>query len=177
MPRADRDVLKLAKRIISMFGSFTMGYGGAGTKPDPEQNVRADVESGKALLASDPKLTLTGLDTTTMVTLAETERARLLYRNSPLTDALCGLYVLWRFDEYARPDATLFDVVPVGTVLWPELFTSRPAHVRATDQHMAVLEDGKKPNCEIGVSFKRNESIKRIMERYRKQNLMRSPKF
>ena len=173
--RKKPDALKLAKRVVSMFGSFTMGYGGPGTEPEPEWNVRADVGAARALLASGAKLTLAGLDTTTMVKLGEADRTRLLYRNSPLTDALCGLYILWRYEGYARPDPTLFDVVPVGMLLWPELFTARPAHVRVTDEGLTRLEEGQEPNCEIGVTVQKEELIKRIMERYLKQNLMRAP--
>lgn len=174
--KQDPGALKLAQRVISMFGSFTMGYGGPGTKPEPEWNVRADAKAGQALLASGAKLTLAGLDTTTMVKLGEADRTRLLYRNSPLTDALSALYILWRFEEYARPDPTLFDVVPVGMVLWPELFTSRPAHVRVTDKGMTELVDGAPANCEIGVTVDRDELIRRSMERYLRQNLMRQPR-
>jgi inosine-uridine nucleoside N-ribohydrolase len=174
--RQDPEALKLAQRVISMFGSFTMGYGGPGTKPEPEWNVRADAKAGQALLASGAKLTLAGLDTTTMVKLGEADRTRLLYRNSPLTDALSGLYILWRYESYARPDPTLFDVVPVGMVLWPELFTTRPAHVRVTDQGLTELVEHVPPNCEIGVTVNQNELLKRALDRYLKQNLMRPPK-
>jgi purine nucleosidase len=173
--RQDPDALKLAKHVFSMFGSFKMGYGGPGTKPEPEWNVRADAKAGQALLASGAKLTLAGLDTTTMVKLGEADRTRLLYRKSPLTDALCGLYTLWRFEGYAQPDPTLFDVVPVGMVLWPELFTSRPAHVRVTDKGFTELVENAPLNCDIGVTVQKEELIKRIMNRYLRQNLMRQP--
>jgi inosine-uridine nucleoside N-ribohydrolase len=173
--KQDPEALKLAKRVIAMFGSFEMGYGGPGTKPEPEWNVRADAKAGQMLLASGAKLTLAGLDTTTMVKLGDADRTRLLYRNSPLTDALCGLYTLWRYEEYARPDPTLFDVVPIGMVLWPELFTSRPAHVRVTEKGLTELVPDAAPNCEIGVTVEKDELVKRVMDRYLKQNLMRQP--
>ena len=173
--RQDPGALKLAKRVISMFGSFKMGYGGPGTKPEAEWNVRADVKAARALMASGAKLTLAGLDTTTMVKLGEADRMRLVFRKSPLTDALCGLYTLWRFEEYARPDPTLFDVVPVGMVLWPELFTTQPAHVRVNDKGFTELVEGAAPNCEIGVTVQKDELVKRAMDRYLKQNLMRQP--
>ena len=103
-----------------------------------------DAKAGQALLASGAKLTLAGLDTTTVVKLGEADRTRLLYRNSPLTDALCGLYTLWRYEEYARPDPTLFDVVPVGMVLWPELFTTalRPMCASPIRDMTELVSDG-----------------------------------
>jgi inosine-uridine nucleoside N-ribohydrolase len=172
--RRDPGALKLAKRVIAMFGSFYMGYDG-GLKPDAEWNVRGDVEAGQALLTSGAALTLAGLDTTTMVKLGEADRTRLLYRKSPLTDALSALYILWRYESYARPDPTLFDLVPIGMVLWPELFTNRKAHVRVTDDGHTVVDENKPPNCEIGVTVKKDELIRRTMDRYLKQNLMRQP--
>ncbi len=174
--KQDPEALKLVKRVISMFGSFKMGYGGPGTRPEPEWNVRADVKAARALMASGANLELAGLDTTTMVKLGEADRTRLLYRQSPLTDALCGLYTLWRYEDYARPDPTLFDVVPIGMVLWPELFTSRPAHVRVTDTGLTELVEDAPPNCRIGVTVDKDELVKRVMDRYLKQNLMRQPR-
>lgn len=173
--RQDPKALKLARQVISMFGSFKMGYGGPGTKPEAEWNVRADARAGQALLASGAKLTLAGLDTTTMVKLGQPDRMRLLFRKSPLTDALCGLYTLWRYEDYSKPDPTLFDVVPVAMMLWPDLFTSSPAHVRVTDKGFTEIVEGASPNCEIGVTVQKDELVKRIMDRYLKQNLMRQP--
>lgn len=168
----DPGALKLAKRVVSMFGSFSMGYDG-GPKPDAEWNVRADVASARRFLGAGANPLLAGLDVTTMVKLKEDQRMRLVYRNSPLTDALCGLYTLWRYEGYAKPDPTLFDAVAVGMVLWPELFTTRKAHVRVEDGGFTVVDEGKEPNCELGVTIKTDEFIQRMMDRLLKQNLMR----
>ncbi len=120
----DPDVLKKAKRIVSMFGSFSMGYG-VGSPPVPEWNVRGDIGSAKKFIDAGLNPLLAGLDVTTFVRLNEENRTRLLYRNSPLTDALCGLYTLWRYESYAYPDPTMFDGVAVGMVLCPELFSTK----------------------------------------------------
>jgi purine nucleosidase len=168
----DPDALKLAKKIVSMFGSFYMGYTG-GPVPDAEWNVRADIQSSKMFVGSGANMTFAGLDITTFVHLEEENRYRLLMRQSPLTNALCALYTLWRFESYARPDPTLFDVVAVGMVLWPELFTTRRAHVRVTDEGYTVIDENQPPNCEIGMTIQKDEFIRRVMERYLTQNLMR----
>jgi len=170
--KKDPEALSLAKRVVSMFGSFFMGYGG-GPVPDAEWNVRADVGSAQAFLSSGAYPTLAGLDITTMVKLDADNRLRLLMRSSPLTDALSGLYTLWRYESYARPDPTLFDVVAVAMVLWPELFTTRQACVRVTDEGFTVLDESRPPNCEIGMTVDTDELIRRVMERYLKQNLGR----
>ena len=44
-----------------------------------------------------------------------------------------------------------------------------------TDDGHTVVEDNKEPNCEIGVTVQKDELIRRTMDRYLKQNLMRQP--
>jgi inosine-uridine nucleoside N-ribohydrolase len=168
--KKDKDVLKLAKKIVSMFGSFYMGYNG-GPVPDAEWNVRADIEASKIFAASNANKVYAGLDVTTIVKLTEVNRNRLLMRQSPLTNALCGLYSLWRFESYSNPDPTLYDVVAVGYVLWPELFTSRKSHIHVDDSGYTLMDDSKDPNAEILMTINKEEFIQRVMERYLKQNL------
>ena len=168
----DPNVLKLAKRVVSMFGSFYMGYN-TGPIPDAEWNVRADVESAKRFVAAGANTTFAGLDVTTFVQLGADERLKLSMRNSPLTDALCGLYTLWQYESYAQRDPTLFDVVAVAMVLWPDLFTTRKAYVRVIDGGYTVIDESKEPNCEIGMTVNKQEMIRRVMERYIRQNLGR----
>ena len=166
------NALKLAKRVVSMFGSFYMGYA-TGSKPVPEWNVRADIGSAKLFVNAGVNPLFAGLDVTTFVKLNEENRTRLLYRNSPLTDALCGLYTLWRFEDYAYPNCTMFDGVAVGMVLWPELFTTKKVHVTVDDRGYTSIDETKEPNCEIGVTIDADEFIKRMMKRLLKQNYMR----
>ncbi len=168
----DKDILKLAKKVVSMFGSFYMGYN-SGPVPDAEWNVRADVEASKMFVSSSAKISYAGLDVTTFVKLDEKNLNTLLFRQSPLTDALCGLYSLWRNESYAQPEANLFDVVAVGSVLWPDLFTSRKTNIRVDNNGYTLLDDSKEPNAEIFMTIKKDEFIKRIMNRYLTQNLHR----
>jgi purine nucleosidase len=168
----DPDALKLAKRVVSMFGSYYMGYA-TGSKPIPEWNVRADIGSAKMFVNSGANLLFAGLDITTFVKLNEDNRTRLLYRNSPLTDALCGLYTLWRYESYASPNCTMYDGVAVGMVLWPELFTTKKVHVTVDDHGNTLIDENKMPNCEIGVTIDADEFINRLMKRLLTQNFMR----
>ena len=79
----DPNALKLAKKVVSMFGSFYMGYA-TGSKPVPEWNVRADIDSAKMFVNSGADLLFAGLDVTTFVKLNEENRTRLLYRKFTL---------------------------------------------------------------------------------------------
>jgi purine nucleosidase len=170
--KKDKKVLQQAKRVVSMFGSFYMGYG-RGSIPCPEWNVVADVEASKMFVSSGANITYAGLDITTFVKLKDNNRLKLTMRNSPLTDALSGLYTLWRFNSYAGDDPTLFDAVAVGMVLWPELFKTRPAHVKVIDGGYTVIDESREPNGEVGMSIQMDEFLDRMMERLLKQNLHR----
>ena len=52
-----------------------------------------------------------------------------------------------------------------------ELFTTCKSYIKVTDEGYTVLDESKDPNCEIGMSINKDEFIKRIMDRYLKQNL------
>ncbi len=163
----DPEALKLAKKIYSMFGSFYMGYGKHAV-PSPEWNVKADVESAKKFAASGAHIVYAGLDITTFVKLKEDFRLKLLMRQSTLTNALCALYTLWGHET-----PILYDVIAVGMALWPDLFTTRPAHAKVIEVGFTVIDESQPPNCEIGMSIRMEEFLKRIMNRYLQQNLMR----
>ena len=168
----DPEVLQLAQRVVAMFGSFYRGYG-EDFVPAAEWNVRADVGAAKRFAASGAKLTYAGLDVTTFVKVDHAARERLLFRNSPLTDAICGLYSLWRDEAYAVADPTMFDAVAVGMVLWPDLFTTRPAHVRVIDGGYTIIDEGQAPNAQVAMSIRSDEFLRRMMQRLLRQNLLR----
>jgi inosine-uridine nucleoside N-ribohydrolase len=168
----DPDALKLAKHVYSMFGSFYMGYD-TGPIISPEWNVRGDEEAAMKFVASGAEITFAGLDVTTYVKLDENYRNKLLMRQSPLTNALMGLYTLWGYESYAHPDPTLHDVVAVGMFLWPELYTTRPAHVKVIEGGYTVIDETKEPNGRIGMSIQKEEFLERVMERLLTQNLGR----
>lgn len=173
--KKDPDALKLAKHVYSMFGSFYMGYD-TGPIISAEWNVRGDEDAAKMLAGSGANITYAGLDVTTYVKLNETYRDKLLSRQSPLTNALSGLYTLWRYESYAHPDPVLHDVVAVGMYLWPDLYTTRKAHVKVIEGGYTVLDESKSPNGEIGMSIKKDEFLSRVMERLLTQNLGRIEK-
>ena len=167
----DPEAWKMVKEVYSMFGSFYMGYN-EGPVPDPEWNVRADVESSKKLMGSGVPITLAGLDVTTMVKFGPERRTRLLMRCSPLTDALCGLYSLWSSGNPGA-DPTLFDPVAVTMAINDRFVSTRQAHVRVTDEGYTVIDESKPPNCRIGTHINKETFLEWLTRRLLKQNLMR----
>jgi inosine-uridine nucleoside N-ribohydrolase len=164
--------LKLAKHVYSMFGSFYMGYGN-NPIPSAEWNVVADVKASEKFVGSGAKITYAGLDITTYVKLKYELIELLGNRKSPLTDAIVGLYSLWGFGREMKPEPVLFDAVTVAMVLWPELFKTRKAFIKVTDEGYTVIDESKEPNCEIGISVKTDEFINKYMDRLMKQTLIR----
>ena len=167
----DPDVLKRAKRIISMFGSIEVGYGGG--KPVPEWNVRGSIEAGKRLMTSGAQITLAPLDITDHVIMGEDYLAAIAMRNTPLSDAISSLYALWYRHADWAVSAKMFDGVAIGMVLWPELFTTREVFVYVDDKGFTRVDKNKEPNCHVGITIKEKEFIDKMALRILHQNLQR----
>ena len=168
----DPEAWKLVKEVYSMFGSFYMGYGGD-PRPSAEWNVVADVASSRKFMTSQVPITLAGLDVTTMVKFSEQRRLQLLYRNSPLTDAISALYTLWSIDNPQGRTPTLFDPVAVAMAITGEFVTTREAHVRVTDEGYTVVDESQPPNCSIGMRVSTEKFIDWLTGRLLRQNMMR----
>ena len=59
-------------------------------------------------------------------------------------------------------------------VLWPELFRTRAAHVRTTDEGFTIIDESKPANSRVGMSIQTNEFLERLVDRLLQQNLKRS---
>ncbi len=157
--------LQKAKAIYAMFGSFKIGYDGS-TKINSEWNVLCDIPAAKSFVQSGANIIYAGLDVTAMVKLSAENRLKLLMRQSPLTSAMQGLYVLW-----GQETPTLFDPVAIGMETNPELFTTEKVHVYVDDQGFTRLDSSKPANATIGTSIKHTEFIQKLMHQYVYQNL------
>ncbi len=157
--------LQKAKAIYAMFGSFKIGYDGS-SKIDAEWNVTCDIPSAKSFVQSGANIIYAGLDVTAMVKLSAENRLKLLMRQSPLTSAMQGLYVLW-----GQETPTLFDPVAIGMEAHPELFTTEKVHVFVDDKGFTRIDPSKPANATIGTSIKHTEFIQKLMHNYVYQNL------
>jgi inosine-uridine nucleoside N-ribohydrolase len=157
--------LQKAKAIYAMFGSFKIGYDGS-TKIDAEWNVTCDIPAAKSFVQSGANIIYAGLDVTAMVKLSAENRLKLLMRQSPLTSAMQGLYVLW-----GQETPTLFDPVAIGMEAHPELFATEKVHVFVDDKGFTRIDPLKPANASIGTSIKHTEFIQKLMHNYVYQNL------
>jgi inosine-uridine nucleoside N-ribohydrolase len=159
------NILNKAKTIYAMFGSFRLGYD-ATPKIHAEWNVVVDIPSAKKFVNSGANIIYAGLDVTAMVKLDANKRAKLLQRQSPLTNALSGLYVLW-----GQETPTLFDPVAIGMEAYPDLFKTEEVHIRVDDAGYTRIIPNEKPNARIGIQIDHVAFIERIMKKYLYQNL------
>ena len=159
----DADALKKTKKVVSMFGSFYVGYGGGDISA--EWNVRADVGSSRELLESGADLYFAGLDITDHVILSEEDQQMLMMRQSPLTTSLTALYSLWYKHADWAITPKMFDAVALGMVLWPELVKTKEVYVEIDDEGYTHVINDKEPNCTIGTHIDEPEFRRRMMER------------
>jgi inosine-uridine nucleoside N-ribohydrolase len=169
----DPEVLKLAKKVYSMFGSYYVGYGPTSSVPLNEYNVRADIEASKKFTTSGADIVYAGFEVTLHVKYTEEYRKRMSLRDTPITNAIDDLYTLWRYESFAYPDPTLFDAIPIAMLIWPDLFKTRPAFIKVVGNGYTVLDESKEYNCEIGMRINLVEFLDRYTERLLKQNLSR----
>jgi len=170
--KKDPEVLKLAKNVVSMFGSFYKGYNGA-DKPSPEYNVIESLAASQAFIKSGAKIVFIGLDVTDHVKLKDAEIQQLAMRQTPLTDAVSALYSLWRGEwgkEWVTP--TLYDVVAVAYVLWPELFKTKDTFVEIDEKGFThIIENKTETNCKVALEINEEAFQKKFINSLLLQNI------
>jgi len=164
----DPEVLKKAKKVISMFGSIEIGYSGGA--PSAEWNVAGSIEAGKKLMNSGANILLAPLDITDHVILTDNYLNAIAMRDTPLTNALGSLYALWYRSADWATQAKMFDGVAVGMLLWPELFETKRVFVDVDDAGFTKVDDNKSPNCTIGVKIDADAFIQKMSRRLVEQN-------
>ena len=171
----DPDVLKHAKRVVSMYGSIRSGYGGG--EAQREWNVFADAASSMrfdaAVQAGGTDVVYIPLDVTDHVRLDADRRLHLSMRGTPLTDAVTSLYSLWRDEEKGQTTPRLFDAVAVGFLLWPDLFGLEHGRVTVDERSMTLFEPGAEPTSTVALTIDDAAFVERMVVRYLEQNLSR----
>jgi inosine-uridine nucleoside N-ribohydrolase len=155
--------------FIGMHGSIYKGYGGK-SKPDPEYNVRADVEACRRVFTAPWEITITPLDTCGLVVLKGEKYQKILRRNSTVTSNLIQNYRMWQKNGLRRQrkdideanlnrlvndrlnsrSSTLFDTVAIYLAISHDLTKMERLPVEITDNgHTKVTEGAKMVNCAV----------------------------
>jgi len=139
-------------RFVGMYGSVRRGYDGKKT-PEPEYNVKADAQAGRRALTAPWDVTITPLDTCSLVRLKEEKYAAVLRSEDPLVRAMIENYRIWCGKNPERADkasSTLFDTVAVYLALSEDLLEMERLGIRVADDGSTVPDPkGKQMNCAL----------------------------
>jgi len=136
-------------RLIGMFGSINVGYGGA-AEPVAEYNVVADPEALRTLLSAPwQDILLTPLDTCGLIVLDGEDYARVYESDDPLAQATIQNYetwlpnVDWMPDDYdpSQVSSTLFDVLAVELAYNDSHVGIEKLPISVTDDGMTIIDD------------------------------------
>ena len=113
---SEAGIAKKIRAISLMGGSIYRGYA-AGSKPEPEWNIKSNARAAKVVFESGVPLLVAPLDSTADLKLSPEMRVELFARGVPLNDALAALNSIWRHtNTWKGENPTLFDVLAVDLV-------------------------------------------------------------
>jgi len=150
-------------RLVGMFGSFDVGYGGDAT-PAAEWNVRADVPALRTVMQAPwQEVLLTPLDTCGLVNLSG-ENYRAVWQAAP-TDRLVGAvienYCIWaprvpwmKCDFFLTRSSTLFDDVAIYLAYDESLVEIETVRYRISDEGLTVRDPAGPHQARVALRWK-----------------------
>jgi inosine-uridine nucleoside N-ribohydrolase len=140
-------------RFVGMHGSVRGGYGSA-KQPIAEWNVKCDPKALQQVFAAPWEITITPLDTCSLVTLTGEKYQRVLHTTGRTVADLITNYRLWvpgdaklSADMADQRSSTLFDTVAVYLAMRQDLCEMETLGLRVTDDGLTVIDpQGKQVN-------------------------------
>jgi inosine-uridine nucleoside N-ribohydrolase len=162
---------KLFKRVVLMSGCIKTSRGG----PCPaEYNVREAIADSQLVFGKLP-LTIVPLDATTLVKLAEGERARISGLTTPLAVSLERLYRLW----ISKPTQvmTLHDQLAVVETVSPGAYFGRREVMRLSvdDRGYTVVDEKNGKPVTVCLDPKRDQFMEQYLTRLGAPKLAATP--
>jgi inosine-uridine nucleoside N-ribohydrolase len=141
-------------RFVGMHGSVRRGYGGM-SKPQREYNVVTFLKASQTVFTADwVDMTITPLDTCSLVVLKRDKYKKVLDSASPMAKAVIENYRVWlKSGDMNEADvnvksSTLFDTVAVYLAMRNDLLKMENLGIRVTDDGFtAIDEKARKINC------------------------------
>jgi inosine-uridine nucleoside N-ribohydrolase len=140
-------------RFVGMHGSVRRGYGGK-SQPQREYNVVTFLKASRMVFTADWDMTITPLDTCSLVVLKADKYKKVLESNDPIAKAVIENYRVWLKSgdmneaEGSVKSSTLFDTVAIYLAMSSDLVEIENLGIRVTDDGFtAIDEKAKKVNC------------------------------
>jgi len=157
---------KKIRAISLMGGSIYRGYA-AGSKPEPEWNIKSNAAAARTVFTSGVPLLVAPLDSTADLKLTPEMRVQVFARGIPLNDALASLDQMWRYTNHWKGDMpTLFDVLAVELVSPLKPYKLKPLRIEVDADGLTRPIEGGKPNSrvalDVDVAAFMNEFVERL---------------
>ncbi|HYK92389.1 MAG TPA: nucleoside hydrolase [Acidobacteriota bacterium] len=133
-------------RFVGMHGSVRYGYGGK-SRPEAEYNVKANAQACRRALSAAWDVTITPLDTCSLVRLIGDQYAAVRDCRDPLAQAVIENYRFWLGKDRGRAEkesSTLFDPVAVYLAISEDLLVMEKLGIRITDDGFTVIDSKAK---------------------------------
>jgi len=144
-------VEKIAE-VVLMGGSLGRGN----VTPSAEFNFHTDPDAAAIVFEAGFKITMLGLDVTRQARATPSRIATIEALGNPVARAAAGMlrYSLEYVSKRGQPGPAVHDVLAPAYLARPELFRTRPAHIRVlawgeTDLGRCVELKGRSPNAEV----------------------------
>jgi inosine-uridine nucleoside N-ribohydrolase len=167
LQRRDPEAIHKLKQVVLMGGSIYAGYNLGGAipvaHPHAEYNVVSAPQGLRILLDSRVPVKMFPLDST-QIKFDEVRRDRLFAYGSPTSDALALLYHQWRLiNAWGQITPTLFDVVPVTSLMQPSTCPLTPLRI-TVDDHGYTRPTAGEPNVAVCLSVDETVTQRMIMD-------------
>jgi purine nucleosidase len=139
------------RAIALMGGSIYRGYA-AGSKPEPEWNIKSNAAAARTVFSSGVPLRVAPLDSTADLKMTPEMRVQVFTRGTAFNDALAALNSIWRHtNHWNGENPTYFDVLAVQLVEPRTPYVLTPLRIEVTGDGTTKPVPGGKPNAEIAL--------------------------
>jgi inosine-uridine nucleoside N-ribohydrolase len=160
-------IAKKIRAISLMGGSIRRGYA-AGSKPEPEWNIKSNAPAAKAVFDSGVPLLVAPLDSTAELKLSPEMRVELFARGVPLNDALAALNSIWRHtNTWKGENPTLFDVLAVDLVEPRRPYELTPLHIEVEPDGLTRVAAEGANNAEVALTVDSEAFMRAFVEALR----------
>jgi purine nucleosidase len=150
--QAEPGIGRKIRAISLMGGSLYRGYA-AGSKPEPEWNIKSNAKAAQVVFDSGVPLLVAPLDSTADLKLTPEMRVEIFARGVPLNDALAALDQVWRHTNHWKGnDPTLFDVLAVELVEPRRPYELKALHVDVEADGLTRVVPDVAPNARIALT-------------------------
>jgi purine nucleosidase len=149
---AEPGIARKIRAIALMGGSIYRGYA-AGSKPEPEWNIKSNAAAARTVFGAGVPLLVAPLDSTAGLKMTPEMRVEVFIRGTPVNDALAALNSIWRHTNHWKGEnPTYFDVLAVQLVQPRKPYALTPLHIEVASDGTTRPVAGAPPNAEVALA-------------------------